>query len=69
MPALRIMQKYRLPPPTVEKIAQVAQAQGGLTHTRVIELAVDELHRQVCRPVDSVSGRRLRRTVERPHRS
>jgi len=45
MPPLRIPKKYRLPPATVRQITEIAADRGGLTDTRVVELAVELLHR------------------------
>ena len=41
----RIPKHYRLPPETVDQITEIADRQGGLTETRVVELAVELLHR------------------------
>jgi hypothetical protein len=38
---------YRLRPATLAKIEEIAELQGGLDHTRVIELAIAELHYQL----------------------
>jgi hypothetical protein len=50
---------FRLPAETTDKIDAIAEARGGLSKTRVMILAVDRLHREVC-------GRR--RPDERPVR-
>ena len=41
---LRIPKHYRLPAETVDQITEIAARHGGLTDTRVIELAVELLH-------------------------
>lgn len=38
---------FRLPSPTLEQIDRIGRAQGGLTRTRVIELAVATLHNRL----------------------
>jgi hypothetical protein len=55
---------FRLGPEVLARIDQVAEASGGLTRTRVIELAVDKLHREICgyrHPRDWSSRRRTSR--------
>jgi hypothetical protein len=52
---------FRLPALTLERIGWISEERGGLTRTRVIELAVDHLYREVF-PSETVRpvGRRTR---------
>jgi metal-responsive CopG/Arc/MetJ family transcriptional regulator len=57
---------FRLPALTLERIDRISEDRGGLTRTRVIELAVDHLYREVfpletVRPVGLRTRRRERR--------
>jgi hypothetical protein len=48
---------YRLGPSTVAKIAEIAEAQHGLSKARVIEWAVEQLHREVCDPARTMPSK------------
>jgi hypothetical protein len=54
---------FRLTRATLRKIDHIAKAHGGLTRTRVIELAVHELHSKLCskpaKPKDLPGQRRM----------
>ena len=46
---------FRLTAKTRKQIEEIRQVRGGLygypSRTRVVELAVDHLHQEICRPV------------------
>lgn len=48
MPDTKIRKSYRLSSRHMDLIRQVAEYQGGLTETRVIEWAVERLHSDVA---------------------
>lgn len=47
MPAAKTARTYRFSADTIRRINDVAERQGGLTDTRVIEWAVERLHEDV----------------------
>jgi hypothetical protein len=47
MPDRKIPKSFRLSATTTARIERIAQHHGGLTATRVLELAVEALHGQV----------------------
>jgi hypothetical protein len=46
-PRTAVRVNYRFRPETVARIVQIAEERGGLTQTRVLELAVEELHKKI----------------------
>ena len=51
-------QSYRLPPETIAQITEVASTQGGLSNTKVVQLAVARLHAAVCHPATAETTKR-----------
>ena len=53
---------FRFPPATTQQIKELIVAKDGLPATRVLILAIDRLHADVCRPV--AAGKPRTRTVK-----
>jgi len=65
----RTARTYRLPPDTLRQIDEIAADQHGLADVRVIEWAVEHLHRSVCRPAPATpmsQAEARRRIAEMP---
>ena len=62
MPDRKIPKSFRLSTATTTRIEQIAKHQGGLTATRVLELAVEALHGQVFPGETARPATRDRRT-------